>query len=253
MFCSKLLSKFPEIKHCFFSRKNGASKGIYESLNCGIGSQDEKSNILKNLDIVSKEMQCEKKFLISLNQKHSDHIIHFNNKSIIANRLDGDGIVTNVKKIGISILTADCVPILFYNPKIKTIGCAHAGWKGALKGIVKNIVNKFNYLDSKNDDLNVAIGPCIGQESYEVGVEFYQKFINKNKKNSDCFNKTDNKKYLFNLRRFINKELKSLNIKKIDNIENDTFVEKENFFSFRRSLKNKEKDYGRCISVILMT
>ena len=253
MLYSKLLKKFPEINHCFFTRKNGVSKGIYESLNCGLGSQDEKKYVSENLEIVSKKIGCNKKFLITLNQIHSDHVVHFDKKKTIENKLNGDGIVTNIKKIGISVLTADCVPILFYNPKIKTIGCAHAGWKGALKGIVNNIVKKFNSLDSKNDNLNVVVGPCIGKKSYEVGVDFYQKFMDKNEASDDCFTNTSKHKYLFDLRKFINKELRSLKIKNIDNIENDTFSEEENFFSFRRSLKNKEKDYGRCISVILMT
>ena len=136
MFFSLKLKKFENIKHCFFSRKNGFSKGYYKSLNCGLGSNDNKENVLKNLDLVSKKIECKKKSLITLNQTHSNRVIHFKNKNSVKNKLTGDAIVSEVKNIGISILTADCAPILFYDPNKKIIGCAHSGWKGVLNGII---------------------------------------------------------------------------------------------------------------------
>jgi polyphenol oxidase len=253
MFFSSKLKKYKNVKHCFFSRKNGVSEGDYHSLNCGLGSNDKKKNVLKNLEIVSNYMGCEKESLITLNQKHTNQVIYFNNEQSIKNKLIGDAIVSKVKNIGISILTADCVPVLFYDPIKKIIGCAHAGWKGALNGIIKNTVKKFNELNSKNSDLIAVIGPCIGKKSYEVDLEFYEQFISLKKSNKKFFENIREKKYIFDLRAFVNEEVSKQNIKSIENIEKDTFSEEELFYSYRRSCLKKELDYGRCISVILMT
>tara|TARA_Y100000590_G_scaffold11773_1_gene14400 strand:+ start:6126 stop:6887 length:762 start_codon:yes stop_codon:yes gene_type:complete len=253
MFFSLKLKNFQNIKHCFFSRKDGVSEGIYKSLNCGLGSNDEKENVIKNLKIVSEKINCESKFLITLNQVHSNKVVHFKNEKSIKNKLHGDAIISEVKNVGIAILSADCAPILFYDPNRKIIGCAHAGWKGALNGIIKNTVSKFNELNSNNRDLIAVIGPCIKMENYEVGNDFLKNFINKDKNNEVFFKKKNKEKYTFDLRAFINKELNSLNIKNIENIDLDTFSQSDFFYSHRRSIINNEKDYGRCISVILMT
>ena len=141
----------------------------------------------------------------------------------------------------------------FMIKKKNIIGCAHAGWKGALNGIIQNTVKKFNELNSNNEDLIVVIGPCISKKNYEVKNDFFEKFVLQNINNEAFFKKIDRKKYLFDLRGFINKEISNLNIKNVENIELDTFSEEELFYSCRRSGVNNEKDYGRCISVILMT
>ena len=253
MFFSKKLLRFNNLKHCFFSRKNGFSEGIFESLNCGLGSNDKKENVLKNLDLVSKKIGCKKNLLITLNQIHSNQVIYFENTNQVINKLQGDAIVTKIKNIGIATLTADCVPVLLYDPQKKIIGCIHSGWKGALNGIINNTIKKFNELGSNIDDLVVAIGPCIKKENYEVQVDFYKQFIDQSSKNHEFFDKVNNEKYFFDLRNFINKQISNLNVKKIENIEMDTFSESETFYSYRRSRVYKEKDYGRCISVILMT
>jgi len=253
MFFSSKLKKIKNLRHCFFSRKDGFSKGIYKSLNCGLGSKDEKKNILKNLKLVTDKIDCKKKSLITLNQTHSNNVIYFENNKSIKNKIPGDAIVSKAKEVAFGILTADCAPILFYDPKNKITGCAHAGWKGALNGIIKNTIKKFNELNTPNADLIAVVGPCIKKENYEVKEDFYEKFISKDKNNIIFFEKVDNDKYVFDLRRFINNELINLNVQNIENINMDTFSEKELFYSCRRSQFNKEKDYGRCISVILMT
>ena len=253
MFFSKKLKKFKNIRHCFFSRKNGVSKGIYESLNCGLGSKDNKENVLKNLEFVSRKIGCKENLLITLNQTHSNKVVYFENISDVKNKLQGDAIISKVKNVGISILAADCAPILFYDPKNEIIACVHSGWKGALNGIIENTLKKFNELNSKNEDLIAVVGPCISKKNYEVKEDFFVNFVSKNKKNESFFEKTDNDKYKFDLRGFINKEISNLNVKNIENIEMDTYSQKDFFYSYRRSQINKEKDYGRCISVILMT
>ena len=253
MFFSKKLKKFENIKHCFFSRKNGFSEGIYESLNCGLGSGDKKENVLKNLELVSKKIGCKKESLITLNQKHSNEVVFFNSNAEIKNKLDGDAIVSTVKNIGISILTADCASIFFYDPKNKIVGCSHAGWKGALNGVINKTVEKFNALNSNNNDLIAVIGPCINKRNYKVKSDLFKKFVAQDKKNEIFFEMVDNESYVFDLRGYINKEIFDSNVKNIENIEIDTFSEENFFFSYRRTSLNKKKDYGRCISVILMT
>ena len=253
MFFSKKLQKFENIKHCFFSRKHGMSQGVYESLNCGLGSDDNKENVLKNLELVSNKINCKKDSLITLNQKHTDLVIHFKNEISVKNKLTADAIVSEVKNIGISILTADCAPILFYDQKKKIIGCAHSGWKGALNGIIKNTVKKFSELNSSNNDLIAVVGPCIDKKNYKVKEDFFNKFVSQDSNNKIFFEKIDDEQFLFDLRGFINNEISKSGIKNLENLELDTFSQKEFFYSYRRSQLNKEKDYGRCISVILMT
>ena len=253
MFFSSKLKKYINLKHGFFSRENGVSEGSYKSLNCGKGSNDKRENILKNLEIVSKKIGCKKESLITLNQTHSNKVIFLKDKEMIKDKLDGDAIITKIKNIGIGILTADCAPILFYDPSKKIIASVHSGWKGAFNGIITNTVKKLNELDVKTSDLIAVIGPCIGKKSYEVKNDFFNKFTLKDEKNSIFFKKTSNDKFNFDLRGYINNEIANLNIKNVENINLDTFSEKQKFFSYRRSILNNEKDYGRCISVILMT
>ena len=253
MFFSKKLKKFENLKHCFFSRKNGVSKGIYNSLNCGLSSKDNKKKVIQNINIVCKKLNCEKKPIITLNQIHSNKVVCFNNQEEVKDKIIGDAIVTKLKNIGIGVLTADCVPILFCDLKKKIIGCVHVGWKGAINGIIENTIDKFLELNSNARDLVAAIGPCINHHHYEVGYDFYKKFLSQNKNNGRFFIISNDKKYLFNIRSYINAKLIGLGIKNIDHIKMDTFSDKENFFSYRRSKKDNDKDYGRCISVIIMT
>jgi polyphenol oxidase len=253
MFFSKKLKKFKNIKHCFFSRKNGFSKGCYESLNCGLGSNDNKETILKNLKFVSSKIGCKNENLITLNQQHSTNVLCFKNKLLIKNKLSGDAIVSEVKNIGIGILSADCAPIFFYDPKKKIIAAAHSGWKGALNGIIENTLIKFNESNSKNTDLIAVVGPCINKKNYEVKKDFMEIFLLKNNYNKKFFENINNDKYLFDLRGYINNELHNFKVENIENIEMDTYEKKDFFYSYRRSCHEKEKDYGRCISVILMT
>ena len=247
MFYSKKLIKLKRIKHCFFSKKNGFSKGLYKSLNCGRGSKDNKKNILKNLNYVAKKMSIKNDKLILMNQTHSTKVIEVK-KNNYKKKINSDAIITKIKGLVLGVVTADCVPIIIYDVKNEIAGCIHAGWKGALFGVIKNTVNKIKKINL-NNRIHASIGPCIGARSYEVDLIFYKKFLNKSKKNKKYFyNKNKNKK-LFNLRKFVADKLVELNVK-IDHVNYDTFKEKNNFFSYRRSCKLKQYDYGRCISVI---
>ena len=247
MFYSKKFNKFKKIKHCFFSRKNGFSKGLYESLNCGIGSKDKKKNIIKNLNFVSQKMLVEKDHLILMNQTHSAKVTEVK-KYNYKKKINSDAIITKVKGLVLGVLTADCVPIIIYDFKNEIVGCIHAGWKGAFSGIIKNTVDKIKKLNSGNKII-ACIGPCLGQKNYEVDISFYKKFLNKSDKNKRYFLYKNKNKKLFNLRKFVEDKLLELKVE-IDHVNHDTFGEKTKFFSYRRSCKLKQNDYGRCISVI---
>jgi len=247
MFYSKKLIKLKRIKHCFFSKKNGFSKGLYKSLNCGRGSNDNKKNILKNLNYVAKKMSIKNDKLILMNQTHSTKVIEVK-KNNYKKKINSDAIITKIKGLALGVVTADCVPIIIYDVKNEIAGCIHAGWKGALFGVIKNTVNKIKKINL-NNRIHASIGPCIGARSYEVDLIFYKKFLNKSKKNKKYFYYKNKNKKLFNLRKFVADKLVELNVK-IDHVNYDTFKEKNNFFSYRRSTKLKQNDYGRCISVV---
>ena len=249
MFYSKNFKKFKNINHCFFSKKNGFSKGIYKSLNCGRGSKDDKKNINKNLIFVSDSMGVVKNKLILMHQTHSSKVVEIrknNYKKIIK----ADAMITKMKGVALGVLTADCVPVILYDIKNQIIGCVHAGWKGAYFDIIKNTIDKIRKINS-NNQIYACIGPCIGQKNYEVDLVFFKKFINKSKKNRKYFSYKNKTKKNFNLRKFVADKLRKYRVK-VDHVNRDTFAQKNYFFSYRRSTKLNEKDYGRCISVICM-
>tara|TARA_B100000242_G_C43042188_1_gene486243 strand:- start:219 stop:965 length:747 start_codon:yes stop_codon:yes gene_type:complete len=247
MFCSKKLKKFKNIKHYFFSRNNGFSKGLYKSLNCGRGSGDKKMNIKKNLKYIAKKMNINYQNLILMHQTHSNKVIEIKSGR---KKIYGDAMITKNKKFALGVVTADCVPILLFDKRNKVIGCIHAGWKGAFNGIIEKTIKNIKKIGTENE-IFASVGPCIGKYSYEVDISFYKMFLEKSKKNRNYFlNKNKTKKY-FDLRKFVHNKLLNLKVK-VDHINRDTYKEKKNFFSFRRSLKLKQNDYGRCISVISM-
>jgi YfiH family protein len=252
MFFSNKFKNFKNIRHCFFSRNKGVSEGIYASLNCGLGSSDKKENTLKNLNIVSGKIGVSPKNLFLMNQTHSNKVVIINDDNKHIQRVNSDALITSQKNIAISVLTADCVPILIYDEVSQIIACIHAGWKGAVNGVIKNTLNEIAKI-SKNTKINVAIGPCIGINNYEVGQDFYARFILESKSNKKFFLQSINNKFLFDLRKYVNSKFEEFEVNHIENIDFDTFSESKNFFSFRRSKQSAEKDYGRCISVIGLT
>ena len=248
MFYSKKFKRFPNIKHCFFSRRGGFSKGIYRSLNCGKGSKDNKKNVNRNLSLVSKKMKIHQKKLYLMYQTHSNKVIIINKNNQNSKRFNSDALITKLRGVALGVVTADCVPIILYDAKNQIIACIHAGWKGASSGIIENTVKKFKKFNSKNK-IFASVGPCIGLKSYEVDLNFYKRFVTKSKNNTTYFLKKNKFKKLFNLRKYVNDKLVRLNVN-VDHVNHDTFKEKTRFFSYRRSQKLQEKDYGRCISLI---
>ena len=249
MFYSKNLKKNNNIQHCFFSRKNGVSKGIYESLNCGIGSKDQKENVEKNLDIVSKKFKIKKNSLTLMHQTHSNKVEIITTSNNLE-RIKCDAMLTKDNEIALSVLTADCSPILIYEKHKGIIGCIHAGWKGAFNGIIENTLKKLEEMNGSIKQLVVSLGPCISQKNYEVKNDFYSEFIKKSKNNDSFFFKNEKKTFNFDLRGFVIKKFKDLGVLEIDNVAIDSFASENEYFSHRRAKKLGQDDYGRCISVI---
>ena len=250
MYFSTKLKKINQVKHCFFSRKNGFSEGIYKSLNCGRGSKDNKKNVNRNLNYVAKKIGIEKRKLILMHQTHSNKVVEIN-KNNYKKKIVADAMITKMKGVALAVVTADCVPVIIYDKNNKIIGCVHAGWKGAFFDIIQKTIKKIKKINS-NNKLYACVGPCIGKKSYEVDNNFYKIFISKSKKNKIYFSHKNKMKKLFNLRKFVSDKLLRFKIE-VDQIDRDTFSEKSNFFSYRRSYKLKQKDYGRCISAICMS
>ncbi len=249
MFYSKKLKRFKNIRHGFFNREGGFSKGIYKSLNCGLGSEDKIEVVRKNIDKVCKKIGCNKKNIILLNQIHSGivhKIIKFPKK-----KLRGDSLITNKKGFALGILTADCAPVFIYDPGNNLISAIHVGWKGAYKQIIPKTLKKFKSEGSNLNDLIAVIGPCISQRNYEVKKDFLDKFVSKKKTNNKFFNYKNNKIF-FSLSDYIKQNFLNLGIKNIEIIKKDTYLLSNNFFSARRSIKKKLNDYGRNISVIMI-
>ena len=252
MIRSKKFEKLKEISHGFFNRNGGKSKGIYKSLNCGLGSKDKKINIQKNLKIAKNKISKNSKKIFLVNQIHSQKYIYINNSNKIkSKRVKADAIITNQKKLPIAILTADCVPILVYDDTSKIIAAIHAGWKGAYKGIIDNVIRFMIKKGSKIKNIHAAIGPSISQKNYNVKKDFLKRFLKKNKKNKVFFKKRKNLIY-FNLPKYVKSQLISNKISNIDHINIDTYDYKNNFFSARRSLRLNHDDYGRNISIIMI-
>ena len=159
--------------------------------------------------------------------------------------------ITNKKKIILGILTADCVPVIIYDPKLKFVSAIHAGWKGAYKQIIKKVVKFLIKLGSNPKDLVASIGPCITQKNYEIKYDFKLKFLKQNVKNKIFFKRVKRKTY-FSLNKYVYSQLKSLGLKKIDLIDKDTYNPKNKFFSARRAIHNNQNDYGRNISLIMI-
>ena len=252
MFYSRKLKKFSEVGHGFFNKNGGVSKGIYKSLNCGVGSKDKKADIEKNIKIVKNKIAKKSKEIFLVKQYHSNKFIFLSKNSKVKSRsINADAIITDKKKFPIAVLTADCVPILIFDKERKIIAAIHAGWRGAYKGIVDKVIKYMFSKGCKKKNMIVAIGPCISVKNYEVKKDFKDKFIRKNSRNIKFF-KIKKDKIYFDLPNYVKKQVKLNQIKNINLLNIDTFDKKNNFFSARRSLKLNHNDYGRNISIIMI-
>ena len=251
MIKSKKISKIKAVKHGFFNKTGGKSKKIYKSLNCGPGTKDNPSDVKKNLQIVKKKLKSIDKNIFLLHQIHSNKIVYINKKKTFKSKPKADAIITNQRKIPIGVLTADCVPILICDQRKNFVAAVHAGWKGALKGIITKVIKFMIKKGCNSKNITAAIGPAISVKNYEVKEDFKRRFIKNDKENNKFF-KRKYKRLYFDLPRYVKSCLLKNKIKNIESINIDTFDINNNFFSARRALKLNHDDYGRNISIIML-
>jgi YfiH family protein len=238
------------IAHGFFGRQGGVSEGIFASLNCGPGSGDVPAHVNENRSRVLEALSGGK--LLTLYQIHSPN-------AVVASGPwqqgpQADAMATNMPGLTLGILTADCAPVLFADADARVIGAAHAGWKGALTGVVASVLEKMESLGADRSRISAAVGPCISQANYEVGPEFIARFADADKDNTQFFLPSDKADHWrFDLEAYVVHRLHEAGLAKIEPLSACTYGREADFFSFRRATHRAEKDYGRQISAIVLT
>lgn len=237
------------VQHGFFTRKGGASSGIFSGLNCGEGSSDQAEIVRLNRTRAAKALGLEAEALCSVHQVHSPNVVTL--EAPFSEKPKADAMVTATPGLGLAILTADCQPVLFSDPDAGVIGAAHAGWKGAEAGVLQAAVEAMEALGANRSNISAVIGPCISQRAYEVGEEFFERFHDQDTANARFFvNGTSEGKYQFDLPAFGLAKLRECGVGSAVWTGHCTYSDEPRFFSYRRTTHRAEKDYGRLISVI---
>lgn len=239
------------VKHGFFGREGGVSSGIYASLNAGTGSNDDPANVLENRRRIAETFGVERDHLVGVHQVHSATAFCITGP-FEGERPQADALITTTPGVAISILTADCTPILFADAKAGVIGAAHAGWRGALGGVIQNTAWLMCEFGADPDNIAAAIGPCIHQSSYEVGPEFEAEFVAADPSFSRFFVPGAGDRLHFDLPGFCASRLEAAGIRQIETLPLDTYAESKRLHSHRRSVHEKAGDYGRNCSVIML-
>jgi len=240
-------------RHAFFTREGGVSGGLYQSLNCGYGSDDKQANVTENRRRICSTLDLPAVALVTPYQIHGTNVVVVKEPWSHDVAPKADGLVTNIPGLALGILTADCAPVLFTDRDAGIIGACHAGWRGALDGIVKSTLIAMEGLGAKRSQISAAIGPCIAQISYQVGSEFCEQFLAVVQDYATYFIGDDDNRYRFDLPGFVLDRLKGAGISDACWVGMDTCDEKQPFFSYRRSTQKKESDFGRGLSVITLT
>lgn len=250
---SGLLAAVPGVKHGFFSRRGGVSTGIYEGLNVGRGSNDDPAVVQENRRRVADWFGQAPDALNTCYQIHSATAVTA--EEPWRGRLpEGDAVVTGQASVICGILTADCAPVLFVDPLTRIVAGAHAGWQGALGGVVEAAIAAMTGLGAERSRILAAIGPCIAQESYEVGLEFLDRFETARPGSSRFFRPgASPDKRLFDLPGFVLDRLAEAGVARAEWVGRDTCAEADMFFSNRRAFRQAEPDYGRLMSAIMVT
>lgn len=239
------------LKHGFFTRKGGASSGLFAGLNCGRGSSDQKEIVAINRARVAAALGLPPERLATVNQTHSDKAVTLTGSEDLdaVARTEADGIVTTVPGLAIAVLTADCQPILFADPDAGVIAAAHAGWRGALDGILQATVGAMR--DAGARDIRAVIGPCISQRAYEVSEDFMDRFLIEDEGYARFFSGGPNGRPMFDLPGFGLATLRELDVD-AEWIGHCTYSDPARFFSYRRATHEGAADYGRLISAITL-
>ncbi|HLO75328.1 MAG TPA: peptidoglycan editing factor PgeF [Magnetospirillum sp.] len=247
------LNEVNRIRHAFFTREGGVSQGIYASLNCGPGSSDDAAAVAENRRRAMVMLDLPPQALVTVHQAHTPDVVVVDGPWPEGGRPVADAMVTTTPGLALGILTADCAPVLFADRRGTVVAAAHAGWKGAIGGVLENTLDKMVALGAQKKSIVAAIGPCIGQRSYEVGPEFPAPFVAEDPQNADFFapSRRDGH-FLFDLPGYVSRKLSRLGVVDVTRVPADTCRDEARFFSYRRTALRGEADYGRQMSVILL-
>lgn len=237
-----------DIRHGFFTRAGGASSGVFTGLNCGYGSSDQHDIVTINRKRVAGALELSEDQLVGVHQVHSADAIAVSGP--LTRPIKADGLVTATPGIALSVLTADCQPVLFADTKAGVIGAAHAGWKGALDGVLEATLHKMEELGATRANIAAVIGPSISQRNYEVGPEFLDRFLEADRDYARFFVQGRGDRLHFDLPGFGLHLLRRCGVGHASWTRHCTYGDPARFFSYRRSVHNKEADYGRLIAAI---
>jgi YfiH family protein len=247
---SPALAAIPGIRHGFFGRRGGVSTGIYSSLNAGAGSRDDPEAIAENRARIAKAMGVAPENLLSVYQIHSARAVRVD--AVWDKRPEADAMASIAPGVALTALAADCAPVLFADGAARVIGSAHAGWRGALGGVLEAAVTEMERAGAARARMVAAVGPCIAPESYEVGPEFRARFVEAAAGNARFFAPGAGDRVHFDLPGFCRARLEALGLAHVDLIQADTCALAEEFFSNRRAVRAGEGDFGRnCAAIVL--
>lgn len=243
----------PGLRHGFFTREGGVSEGVFATLNCSFGSGDDPARVAENRRRAMDRLSLPPDRLVTCHQVHGREAVLVEQLWSHSDRPRADAMVTRTAGIALGILTADCVPVLFADPDAGLIGAAHAGWRGALGGVLEATVAAMQSAGGRLDRIAAGIGPCIGRDSYEVGPEFPAPFLAQNPENAVFFRAAKRPgHYLFDLPAYVAERLRALGIERIEASAGDTAAEPERFFSYRRKCLAGETQFGHGLSAICL-
>ena len=250
---SLLLSSVPGIRHAFFTRVGGVSSGIYAGLNGGFGSQDDPAHVQENRRRMANALAVVPEKLLTLHQIHSPDVVVVDQPWDIAQRPKADAMVTNRPGIALGVTTADCGPVLMVDPSAQVIGAAHAGWKGALGGVLESTIAAMEQVGASRGNIVVGIGPMLRQRNYEVGMEFVARFEEADPDNARFFASASRHGHaMFDLPAYIRERLDRAGVAMVDDVDLCTYADEDNFYSYRRTTHRKEPDYGRHVHAIVL-
>lgn len=244
----------PALRHGFFTRKGGFSTGLYASLNGGQGSDDDKEAVHKNRAAMADWLQVRPEHFLSVWQIHSADVVTVTEPWSGDARPKADGMATNKTGLALAIATADCGPVLFADAAQGVIGACHAGWKGAFTGVLEATLAAMEQLGAQRGSIAAVLGPTISARAYEVGPEFYDRFMAQGSENALFFAKSVRPDhFMFDLPAFIGMRLNKAGIASFTSLDRCTYSEADLFYSYRRTVHRQEPDYGRLISAISLT
>jgi YfiH family protein len=253
MLKAKPFEVLSQVRHGFFTREGGVSKGIYASLNCGYGSNDDGECVRENRARVALKLGAEPEKLLTAYQVHSPDVAVVTEAWTPGTAPQADAMVTAEPGIALGILTADCAPVLFADERAHVIGAAHAGWKGAIGGVLEATIDAMTRLGAERNRIVAAIGPCISKEAYEVGDDFRDRFVEADDDNAKWFAPSPNDgHFMFDLPGYAGARLEAADIGTIAVVGRCTYKEPKRFFPYRRTTHREEPDYGRQISAVML-